>query len=118
MAAAPCGHAVSPGGVIMHVLETAFAAIQSAVRGVEVAASNLANVNTDGYRARRYDAATGTVGPRHAEGASEPSERSPSDVDVAEEVIDMTRYERGAEANAAVVGVADRMTGQLLDIFG
>jgi flagellar hook protein FlgE len=104
------------------VLSTAITGMQNNLRSIETAAGNVANVNTDGYRAQRYDAATGTTRPRYEPRApsNDPAADAtpPSDVDLATEFIDMKRHEIGYKANAAVVTVADRMLGELLDVVG
>ncbi len=104
------------------VLNTAIRGMSNSFRSIETIAGNVANVNTDGYRAQRYDAATGTTTPRYE--ARPPSDDphavapSASDVDLATEFIDMKRHEIGYRANAVLVTVADRMLGEWLDVLG
>jgi flagellar hook protein FlgE len=104
---------------MLPVMHTALAGMQSNQRGLQVVANNVANVNTDGYRAQRYDPASGEVRPRHDPPPSVPegTESPPSDVDLAEEFIDLMRYEVGLRAGVKVIEVADNMLGRLLDIF-
>jgi flagellar hook protein FlgE len=104
---------------MLPVMHTARAGIQSAQRGLDVVANNVANVNTDGYRAQRYDPASGEVRPRHdpLPPVPEDADAPPSDVDLAEEFIDLKRYEVGVRAGIKVIEVADNMLGRLLDIF-
>ncbi len=103
------------------VLNTALAGMARNQRGVEVVANNIANVNTDEFRAQHYDGASGTTGPRYDEPVDKTSLESngkpPSDVDLATELIDLKRFQVGYDANAAVIGTADRMTGELLDLL-
>jgi len=104
------------------VMNAAITGMSNSFRGIDTAAGNIANVNTNGYRARRYDAATGTTSPRYE--APPPSDspdavaEAASDVDLATEFVDMKRHELGYRANATVVTVADRMLGELLDVLG
>ena len=104
---------------MLPVMHTAFAGIQSAQRGLQVVANNVANLNTDGYRAQRYDPSSGEVRPRHDPPPQAPEDAvlPPSDVDLAEEFIDLKRYEVRLRAGAKVLDVADNMLGRLLDIF-
>jgi flagellar hook protein FlgE len=92
------------------------------MRSIETAARNVANVNTDGYRAQRYDPASGTTRPRYddpvPDDGADPETLLPSDVDLTTELVDIKRYEIGYRANAVVLVVADRMAGELLDMFG
>ena len=104
---------------MLPVMQTALAGIRSSQRGLQVVANNVANVNTDGYRAQRYDPASGEVRPRHGPPPPVPDDVDlpPSDVDLAEELIDLKRYALGVRASIRVIEVADNMLGRLLDIF-
>ncbi|UCG32372.1 MAG: hypothetical protein JSU68_11975 [Phycisphaerales bacterium] len=99
-------------------MQTALAGIRSSQRGLQVVANNVANVNTDGYRAQRYDSASGEVRPRHDPPPPVPEDADlpPSDVDLAEELIDLKRYELGVRASIRAIEVADNMLGRLFDI--
>ncbi len=105
---------------MLSVMQTALGGIQRNQAGLQVTAENIANVNTDGYRSRRLDGATGQVTfaqdpPPPSEGAESPPA---SDVDLASELVHMKTYAVGVEANAKVVAVADRLLGELMDILG
>ena len=103
------------------LFNTALGGMNHNLRSIETAAQNVANVNTDGYRAQRYDPATGTTRPRYDDppaNAADPDAAPPSDVDLATEFVDIKRSEIGYRANAVVVKVADALLGDLLDIFG
>ena len=104
---------------MLPVMHTALQGIQSHQRGLQVVANNVANADTDGYRAQRYDPSSGQVRPRHEPPPPAPdaADPPPSDVDLAEEFVDLKRYELGLRANARVVQVADGLLGRLLDIF-
>ena len=100
---------------MISAMQSALGGISRATAGVAVAANNIANVNTEGYRAQRQDSA-GNLRPRQ-DTANAP-EPAASDVDLAEEAIDMKRHEAGLKASVAVARVADRMTGEMLDLLG
>ena len=104
---------------MLSAMWAALSGMQSNQRGLEVVAHNLANTNTAGYRAQRHDPGSGQVRPRHGEVEWPPEEAGPppSDVDLAEELVDLKRYELGMRANAKVIEVADDMLGRLLDVF-
>ena len=89
--------------------------------GLTTAANNVANVNTRGYRAQRYDAATGTTSPRYEttpRSADTDADAPPaSDVDLATEFVDIKLHEIGYRANATVIHVADRLSGEVLDLL-
>lgn len=93
--------------------DAGLAGLRTAERGVLTAAGNIANFNTDGYRARRPDGSLRHDAP-HFTDADGPS---PSDVDRAEELIELKRHSTGYRASAAVIRAADRTLGALLDIF-
>lgn len=105
----------------MHAFNVALQGMQSNVSGFAVAAHNVANVNTEGYRSIRYDMDTDSVEIRDRgtsrEAASAGNESPASDVELAREFVDMKRYEHGFRASAAVFGAADRMRGELLDLL-
>ena len=103
------------------MLSALFGAIQGInanLRGVDAVARNVANLNTDGYRAQRYDPGTDSFEPRHERPLGESDNPGPhgSDVELAEEFVDLMRYELGVRANVQVIRVSDRLTGELLDI--
>lgn len=102
------------------VFNVALSGLQRHSRAVHVAAHNVANVNTDGYRSVRYDGATDGVTTRNAMGPDvvDADGNVPSGVDLASEFVEIKRAEIGYRANAAVLRVADRLTGELLDVLG
>jgi flagellar basal-body rod protein FlgC len=99
---------------MLSAVQTALGGISRASAGVAAAANNVANLNTDGYRAQRLDSA-GNSRPRHD--TSVAPDPAPSDVDLAEEAVDMKRHEMSFRANVAAARVADRMNGELLDLL-
>ncbi len=100
------------------VLNIALTGMRHNLRSVETSARNIANLNTDGYRAQRYDPASGTTRPRNDEPVSTGDSESPSDVDLATELVEIKRHEIGYRANAIMIVAADRMMGDLLDVLG
>lgn len=119
----------------------AIAAAQSALGAMgttmAVAANNVANAATDGYRSKDVRLETGDKGQgvrvadivpaagaaaRAAEteqaGVSGPGVdlAALSDVDLAEQSVTMMQASRTFEANAAVIRTADDMAGALLDL--
>ena len=105
---------------MLSVLHTALAGMTRNQQGVQTAAANVANVNTDGYRTQRLDtesAQTVDADPSAERPDDWPDDRPYNDVDLAGEMVRMKTYEVGFRANAKVVAVADRMLGELMDIF-
>ena len=99
---------------MISALNSALGGLARSTAGVNVAAHNIANLNTDGFRAQRLDSA-GNVRPRNEAPPPEVADRS--DVDLAEELIDMKVHEHGFKANINVLKAADRMNGELLDLL-
>ncbi|MCG8405087.1 MAG: flagellar basal body protein [Phycisphaerales bacterium] len=104
------------------VINIALSGLNRNAIGVHTVANNVANVNTNGFRAQRLSTSTDTTTPRY-DAAEAPLEtasdtRPPSDVDLATEFVDLKRYEIGYRANATVLTIADRLSGELLDLVG
>lgn len=93
----------------MSICGTALQGFRSSVRGITVAAHNLPNVNTQGFRAQRSEA------PSNGDAISKTG--APSDVDIATEAVRMKQYTTAFRANAMVVSVADRMQAESLDVL-
>ena len=104
---------------MLTVFRTALAGVQRNLAGLNTTAQNIAQVNTDGYRAQRYDSATGTTRAKHdAPPVQSPASGVPgSDVDLAGEFVDLKSYELGTRASATVITFSDRTLGTLLDIL-
>jgi flagellar basal-body rod protein FlgC len=116
----------------------AIAAAQSALSAMgttmAVAANNVANVDTEGYRSKEARLETGPDGQGvrvaditpDAAPAGLPAETglaqpgvdlsAMSDVDLAGQAVSMTLASRAFEANAAVIRTADDLAGTLLDL--
>lgn len=102
-------------------MNIALGGLQRNARGVQVTAENVANLNTDGYRARRYDPGSDSVTLSNdvRPDAVGPDQQAlpPSDVDLATELVNLKKFEIGYRASGVVFSFADRMTGELLDLF-
>ena len=105
-------------------------AMQTASYGIAVAADNIANINTDGFRASsvRYETGAGGYGVRLGE-IRENSTPGPlydrydgsgsveaSNTDVAREMTNLITEQRMYEANAVPLRVYDDLLGTLVDI--
>ena len=93
-------------------------------RRLEQSAANVANVNTDGYEARRVESrsrpnggVTAAVYSRHGLPASPDGNATPvpSTTDLADERVTQLSSLRAFQANIAVLRTADAMLGELVD---
>ena len=99
-------------------------------KSAEVTANNIANVNTDGFKKSRaviqedksgnpqvavdkVDLSGYKVREMTGEG---PVDRELSNVDLAEETVDLIVEQRGFEGNVKTIQAADEMLGALLDV--
>jgi len=98
------------------VLDASLAGLSRAERGVLAAAYNVANLNTEGFRARRPDGS-----PRRpdagAPAAVKPDDSRASDVDLAEELVELKHHAVACRASAAVVRSAHGTLGAWLDLL-
>ncbi|WP_457571911.1 flagellar basal body rod protein FlgC [Desulfovulcanus sp.] len=108
----------------------------------DITANNVANINTDEYRAKRLDIETGPDGQGvQAQAIVESSDPGPltdemqtvknddgsysqenvliesSNTEPAREIIQMIENERSFEANAQVVKTYDQMAGRIIDML-
>ncbi len=104
----------------MSMLTSGLQGVQDNVRGMVVAAQNLANMNTEGYRAGRYASAADPMpsGPRAESGDVADGLPAARSVDVAGEAVALQKYTYGVRANALVIRTANELEGRLLDVFG
>ncbi len=104
---------------LFSVMSVAASGMRAAQTRLSVAAENIANADTPGYRPALVDTvelSTGGVGTIVRRGdASDGGDGS--GVDIAAEQVAMVRSATYFAANAAVVKTANRMLGSLLDIF-
>jgi flagellar hook protein FlgE len=94
------------------IFSTAVSGLQANAARVGVAAFNVVNANTDGFKARAVNASGA-----QPSGVSTSVTQTDRAVDVAQEFVGMIQAEAGYGANAEVVNTASRMTGALLDIL-
>jgi flagellar basal-body rod protein FlgC len=113
-------------------LYTSVAGINAFFKKMDVTAHNVANLNTDNYKRRiphvtedknglpettvAIDHTPGLENPRKA-GEPEGTPREMSNVNYAEEAVNMIEAEMGVKANVKALKVAGEMFGSLLDIF-
>jgi flagellar hook-associated protein FlgK len=92
---------------------TALSGLNAAGAVINTAASNIANADTPGYKARRVELANAQSG----DGVEVAGVTRDGGVDLANEVVSLRQGQLLYQANAAVVRVGDRLTGTLLDMF-
>lgn len=114
----------------MRIPSSSLSAISAESVRLQVSASNIANVSTDGYRAKRVtneQTASGGVRPRIDEPAQptgpvlvgdDGRDRVLSNVDIGSEMVTQVSAQRAFEANLAVLRVSQDMTKALLDTKG
>lgn len=112
-------------------VNTTLSAVQAFGTKLGVAANNLANVESDGFKKSRATMSEGpkggvtvdiqkvdSPGPTVTEVvAGETKERELSNVDMAEEITGMIPTERGFDANLTVIKTQDEMLGTLIDVI-
>jgi flagellar hook-associated protein FlgK len=109
------------------IFSTALSGLNAAGAIVNTAASNIANLDSRGYKARRVNLASapGNGGVQVASISSDPTPgalddqgQELSNVDLPTEIVNLRLGGILYKANAAVIRAADQMTGTLLDIRG
>ena len=111
------------------VYNAAISGLQAASLKLRVSANNVANANTDGYQRQQVTTQAGTYGvevkvekvstvePTNSVQASgDLRSDTPSNVDVAEELLEMKAAENLFEANLKTLNTNDNMLGRILDI--
>ncbi len=109
----------------MSIFSIAGSGLAAAQAQLNVAAQNVANLDTPGYQARRADlvelsgggVAVKGVSKDPTPGATQPDGGQGSNVDLAHEMINLTRAKLLYTANAAVLKIGQKTTGTLLDIL-
>lgn len=114
------------GNCMIESLWNSIAGIRDSWKNAEVAAHNVANVNTDGFKPPRAPVQSGgSEKPGAGDGGDrvEIGSRSgqvagtePPDVDLAKEMIDLIISERTHQANVKTTQVSDEMIRQLIDL--
>ena len=92
-------------------LATAVSGLHANAAWFRVAAFNVVNANTDGFKAH-----VATNESRSPSGVRVDVSVSDAPVDLAREWVSMTAARVGYDANAEVIAAVDRMTGALIDI--
>jgi len=110
-------------GGLSAAMNIAASGLDAAAMQVDVAASNIANLNTPGYQPQRADLVDLSGGGVAVSGISTDSNSdanantgSSSNVDLTNEMMQLTRAKLLYSANAAVLRTADQMLGTLLDV--
>ena len=111
------------------VYNAAISGLQAASLKLKVSANNVANANTNGYQKQQVTTQTGTYGvevkvekvssvesPNNIQTGGEPRPDAPSNVDVAEELLEMKAAQNLFEANLKTLNTNDNMLGRILDI--
>ncbi|VAV84292.1 hypothetical protein MNBD_DELTA01-1332 [hydrothermal vent metagenome] len=109
-------------------IDAAASGIAAAQRKIEVSAHNIANQDTDEFKKSRVsqqesvsggvETSVGRVSERgHVRQTPEGDQVESSNVNIAEEMLNLMEAERSLEANIAVLETADEAERSLLDIF-
>ena len=112
----------------LSTLNNALSGLQAATAKMQVTANNVANARTDGYQTQRVDvlerpggaeartpADTATARPVPPPPETAQVYRAPSDVDLAQEMVQMTANESFYLANVRALEAAHGMLGTLID---
>jgi len=95
--------------------------LSAAAQGLGVTANNVANANSEGYRARRLDQEElqeGGVRASQLVESQEPTAPGGSNVDYATEMVAMMTQSVSYTANLEVMKTQDQMLGQFMDMKG
>jgi flagellar hook protein FlgE len=104
----------------------ALSGMQSASAQMSIAASNLAHLNSPGYKAIRQQlmplpngagVAIGPITTDPSAGALLSNGQPASNVDLANEIVEIAKARTLYDANAAVIRSTSQMTGTLLNMF-
>ena len=114
--------------MISSAFDASASGILAAATKLRANANNIANANTNGYKAQRVDmvqrpagveAKTALVdGPSRADAAADSNRVNPvppSDVNLADEMVSLVANENFYQANVQALKAADEMMGTLLD---
>tara|TARA_B100000927_G_C16406531_1_gene445536 strand:- start:599 stop:1009 length:411 start_codon:yes stop_codon:yes gene_type:complete len=111
------------------VYNAAMSGLQAASLKLKVSANNVANANTDGYQKQQVTTQAGTYGvevkvekvstaepPNNLQTGGELRSEATSNVDIAEELLEMKAAKNLFEANLKTLNTSDNMLGRILDI--
>jgi flagellar basal body rod protein FlgG len=107
------------------LFSTALSGLNAAGAVLNTAASNIANMDTPGYKAARANLAESRTGGVDvvsitrdpSPGRVDEDGQEMSNVDPATEMVNLKKGALLYKANAAVIKVGDELTGTLLDLF-
>ena len=97
----------------------ALSGLRAASAGMAVQANNVANLNTDGFKAKRLDLAAEAGGGVETRGLSEdpaPSFQGASNVDLATEAVQGMGFEVMYKANLKILKASDDLMQATLDL--
>jgi len=110
-------------------MDSALSALGAFGKKMEVTANNIANVDTEGFKKSRADLQETDHGVKvdisrvNTPGAPIPAEdgtgkmNETSNVDVAEEIVNLKTTDNGFQANLKTIQAEGKMLGSLFDIF-
>lgn len=93
--------------------------LRTSAQALNLSAQNVANVNTEGYRARQLDQEAlpqGGVRARSVRESQEPPEPQGSNVDLAQEAVTQVTSAGTYQAGLAVMRAQEQTLGQALDL--
>lgn len=105
----------------MDTYSVGLSGLNAASLGMGVTANNVANANSDGYKAKRLDleeSREGGVQESRLAESQEPTVPGGSNVDYATEMTNMMTQSGSYAANLQVMKTQDEMLGQLMDMRG
>jgi flagellar hook protein FlgE len=105
---------------MISALYTVLRGMQCSQTAIQVAAENIANLNTDGYRSVRYEPSSNKVGLRDPGVSMDGDQQRDvpvNDVDPAREVVELISNKHAFQANVLSAKIADETTGTLLDLM-
>ena len=103
----------------MDVVGIALSGLRASSAGLDVQANNVANQQSDGFKAKRIDLVAEASGGVRVSGVSTdpaPAGLAPSNVDLATEAVQGMGFELMYKANLKVLKTADELTQAALDL--
>ena len=103
----------------MDVVGIALSGLRASSAGLAVQANNVANQQSDGFKAKRIDLVAEASGGVRVSGVSTdpaPAGLAPSNVDLATEAVQGMGFELMYKANLKVLKTADELTQAALDL--
>jgi flagellar hook-associated protein FlgK len=97
---------------LLDAISTSSSGLNAADTQINVAATNIANANTPGYKAERVDSVELSTG-----GVATTIRTTNSSVDLAKESTDLVKAKNLYAANGMVIKATNQMLGSLLNMF-